>query len=120
MTKESETRPLLPLLCGRLTQGEQAQKVVGAPTELGRRLTNALAYTGSTEKTVLLDEPETLDPALRQDEEVEAKAEAEKVRPGLTMFTDGSGRCRRLCGGLEEGGLLGGHQNAHGIQPGGV
>ena len=27
---------------------------------------------------------------LLQEEEEEAKAEAEKVRPGLTMFTDGS------------------------------
>jgi len=34
---------------------------VGAPTEIGRRLTNALAYSGSTETTVLLEEPETLD-----------------------------------------------------------
>jgi len=31
-----------------------------------------------------------LDAALLQEEEEEAKAEAEKARPGLTMFTDGS------------------------------
>jgi len=33
--------------------------------------------------------PETLDAGLVQEEEAEAKAEAEKARPGLTMFTDG-------------------------------
>jgi len=35
-------------------------------------------------------EPETLDSVLVQREEVEAKMEAEKMRPGLTMFTEGS------------------------------
>jgi len=42
------------------------------------------------ERTVLLEEPKTLDAVLLQEEEEEAKAEAEKARPGLTMFTDGS------------------------------
>jgi len=64
--------------------------VVGAPTEIGRRLKNALAYGGQTERTVLLEEPETLHAELRQEEEAEAMAEAERARPGLTMFTDGS------------------------------
>jgi len=73
-----------------LPQGDQARATVGAPTELGRRLTNSLAYTGSTERTVLLEEPETFDAVLLQEEEEEAKVEAEKARPGLTMFTDGS------------------------------
>ena len=73
-----------------LPQGDQAREIVGAPSEIGRRLTNALAYAGRTEPTVLLEEPETLDAELLQEEEAEAKAEAEKVRPGLTMFTDGS------------------------------
>jgi len=45
--------------------------------------------------TVLLEEPETFDAELLQGEEAEAKTEAEKCRPGLTMFTDGS----RLDGG---------------------
>jgi len=39
---------------------------------------------------VLLEEPRILDATLVQEEEDEAKAEAEKARPGLTMFTDGS------------------------------
>jgi len=37
-----------------------------------------------------LEDPETLDAELIQEEEEEAKKEAEKTRPGLTMFTDGS------------------------------
>ena len=73
-----------------LPQGDQVREVVGAPTGIGRRLTNALAHRGRTESTVLLEEPVTLDAELLQEEEAEAKAEAEKNRPGLTMFTDGS------------------------------
>ena len=37
---------------------------------------------------MLLEEPETLDAELVQEEEAEAKAEAERARPGLTLFTD--------------------------------
>jgi ribonuclease HI len=73
-----------------LPQGDQAREIVGAPTAIGRRLTNALTYAGRTEDTVLLEEPETFDADLLQEEEEAAKAEAEKTRPGLTMFTDGS------------------------------
>jgi len=60
------------------------------PTEICRRLPNALAYAGRTESIVLLEEPETLDAVPSQEAHEEAKAEAEKARPGLTMFTDGS------------------------------
>jgi len=73
-----------------LPQGDQAREVVEAPTEIGLRLKNALAYGEQTEGTVLLEESETLDAELLQEEEAEAKAEAERARPGLTMFTDGS------------------------------
>jgi len=73
-----------------LPQGDQAREVVGAPTQIGRRLTNALAHSGQTEGTVLLEEAETFDAELLQEEEAKAKAEAERARPGLTMFTDGS------------------------------
>jgi len=38
---------------------------------------------------VLLEELETLEAELIQEEEAKAKAAAEKARPGLTMFTDG-------------------------------
>jgi len=73
-----------------LPQGDQAREVVGAPTVIGRRLTNALAHSRRTERTVLLEEPDALDADVLQEEEVQAKAEAERSRPGLTMFTDGS------------------------------
>jgi len=82
-----------------LPQGDQAREVVGAPTGIGRRLKNALAYGGQTEGTVLLEDPETLDAELLQDEEEEeAKADAERARPGLTMFTDGSRLDNRATG----------------------
>jgi len=38
----------------------------------------------------LLEEPGTLDAELQHEEEAEAKAEAEKSRPGLTTFADGT------------------------------
>jgi hypothetical protein len=38
----------------------------------------------------LLEEPEAFDPDTIQEDEVPAKTEAERSRPGLTMFTDGS------------------------------
>jgi len=72
-----------------LRQGDQARDIVGAPTAIARKLTNALAYAERTESTILVEEPETLDAEILQEEEAEAKVEAEKDRPGLTMFTDG-------------------------------
>ena len=73
-----------------LPQGSQAREVVGAPTKIGQRLTNTLGYTGRVESTILLEDPETLDTMLAQEEEKEAKKEAEKGRPGLVMYTDKS------------------------------
>jgi len=35
--------------------------VVGAPSKIGRRLTTPLGYTGRTESTVLLEDPEMFD-----------------------------------------------------------
>jgi len=72
-----------------LPLGDQARQVVGAPTGIGRWLTNALTHGGPTESIVLLEEPETLEAEVLREEEAEAKAEAERTRPGLTMFTDG-------------------------------
>jgi len=71
-----------------LPQGDQAREVVGAPTGIGRRLKNTLSHRGQVESTVLLEELGALNAELLQEEEAEAKAEAEKTRPGLTMFTD--------------------------------
>jgi len=73
-----------------LPQRDQAREVIGAPTAIDQRLTSAVAYVERAESTALLEESETLDAELRQEEEAEAKAEAEKAQPGLTMFMDGS------------------------------
>jgi len=86
--------PAAPLAVGTRTSA----RLIGKPQRshsrklptLRVRLTNALAHSGPTESTVLLEEPETLDAELLQEEEAEAKAEAERTRPGLIMFTDGS------------------------------
>jgi len=55
---------------------------VGASTVIGRRLTNALAYAGGSESTILLEGLETLDAELLQEEEAEAKAEAGRKTGG--------------------------------------
>jgi hypothetical protein len=73
-----------------LPDGDQAREVVGPVSAIGKGLKNALAYRGRTETTVLLEEAETLDAETIQEDEKSAKAEAEGVRPGITMFTDGS------------------------------
>jgi len=70
-------------------------ETIGVLIAVGRGLSNALAYAGRTESTVLLEEPEPRDAELLRAKEAEANAEAEKSRPGLTIFTDGS----RLDGG---------------------
>jgi len=65
--------------------------MVSSNTPLGKRLSSALAYTWTeTEQTVLLEEPESFDAELIQEERQEVKKEAEKEGPGLVMFTDGS------------------------------
>ena len=65
--------------------------MVGARTELGNRLASALSYTwAEAEATVLLEEPEPFDAEFIQEEWEEVRKEAQKARPGLTMFTDGS------------------------------
>jgi hypothetical protein len=73
-----------------IPRGDQAKEVVGATSWTGRRLKNALAYTGRTETTVLLEETEALGAETIREDEKSARAEAERTRPGLTMFTDGS------------------------------
>jgi NAD(P)-dependent dehydrogenase (short-subunit alcohol dehydrogenase family) len=73
-----------------LPDGDQAKELVGAASGIGKRLKNALAHRGRTETTVLLEEPEALDAETIQEDEKAAKAEAERIRPGITMFTDGS------------------------------
>ena len=100
LSMESGLRPAVSQLENRqrrlglrllsLPRGDKAREVVGAHTTIGQRLSTAVAYTGRTEETVLLGDPETLDAELIQEEEEEAKKEAEMTRPGLTVFTDRS------------------------------
>ena len=73
-----------------LPRGDNARVLVGACTAIGQRLSTALAYTGRTQETVLLEDPGTLDAELIQEEEEEARKEAGKPRPGITMITEGS------------------------------
>jgi len=50
-----------------LPQGEKAREMVSSNTPLGKRLSSALAYTWTeTERTVLLEEPESFDAELIQ------------------------------------------------------
>jgi len=100
LAMESGLRPAMAQLENRqrrfglrllsLPEGDQAREVVGATSRIGKRLKNALAHRGGTETTVLLEDPEPLGAKTIQADEKEAKAEAERIRPGLTMFTDGS------------------------------
>jgi len=100
--QENRQRPFwLQLLS--LPQGDQAREIVGALTAIRRRLTNALAYAGRNERTVLLEEPETLDAELLQ-EEAEAKAGQKRIdRDSLCSPTDHGSTVvqqgTRWCGG---------------------
>ena len=76
-----------------LPQGDKAREVIGGAgtTTIGKRLKTALNHTWtSTEQTVLREDPESLDADLIEEDRAEAKKEAEKERPGLVMYTDGS------------------------------
>jgi len=62
-----------------LPQGDQVREIVGAPTGIRRRLVNTLTYTERTESTVLLEEPESLNVELIQEEEAEAQVHQQKI-----------------------------------------
>jgi len=70
-----------------LPQSDQAREVIGATPSIGQRLEHVLDSSGRTESTFLLEEPETRDADMLQEDESGAKA---VTRPGLTIFTDGS------------------------------
>ena len=73
-----------------LSQGDKAREVVRGTTAIGKRVKAALNHTWtSTEQTVLLEHPESLEEELIQQERAEAKKVAEKERPGLVMFREG-------------------------------
>jgi len=65
-----------------LSQSGQAREAADAASSIGQRLECTLSSSGRTESTVLLEEPETLGADLIQEEETEAKVEAERFRPG--------------------------------------
>ena len=105
-----------------LPQGYTTREVIRARKAIGRRLTNALAYSVRTEATALLEEPETPDTELLQEEETEAKALGRgREGPTGTHHVHRRVTARQWCGRVlvvvEEGPDLGGHQNLHGLQP---
>ena len=77
-----------------LPQGDAAREVIntrGKNPTISKRLSAALERKWTaTAETVLLEDPEHLDAMLVQEEYEEAKKKAEKERPGLIMFMDGS------------------------------
>ena len=74
-----------------LPQEEMARNIVSTDTTIGKPLSAALKYSWTeTERTVLLEEPESFDTKLIQKEREEAKRETKRERPGFVMFTDGS------------------------------
>jgi ribonuclease HI len=70
--------------------GSQAKEVLKGATGLGKQIESVLGFTGQTEEMMLPDSPVPLEVELVMSERTEAKAEAERWRPGLTIFTDGS------------------------------
>jgi len=101
LAMESELRPAINQLENRqrrlrqrllsLPQREEARDIVKVPTTIGKRLAAALENRWTaTEETVLLEDLESFEAALIQEERAEAKKEARKERQGLVMYTDGS------------------------------
>ena len=86
---ESRQRRLGPRLLS-MPQGDQAREIVGAPTAIGRRFANALAYAGGMEISIPLQEPKTLDADLLQEGEAEPRPKQRRV--GLDSPCSRTGR----------------------------
>jgi hypothetical protein len=71
-----------------LPQRSQAKEVVVAASGLGKTVETALGYSRRMETTTLLEDPEAFDAETIQEAEATAKSEAERSRPGLTVFID--------------------------------
>ena len=105
-----------------LPQGDQAQEIVGAPTTIGRRLTNALAYAERTESKVLLEDrkPSTRNCYKRR----RPRPMRKQRRNDQDSPYSPTGHCWTAVWqdtrGVEERPDLGGHQNPHGLEPGGL
>jgi hypothetical protein len=80
-----------------LPEGDQARELLGAPSELGTRLTTWLGTTGRRESTILHQEVPLEADCIIHDREA-AKTDAVRPRPGLTMWTDGSRLDSGACG----------------------
>jgi len=79
--------------CGRFSETSANQPLSHrAPTGIGRRHTNALAHAGQTERTVLLEEPETLDvELLRGGGKPRRRPRRRRPDPGSTCSQTGHG-----------------------------
>jgi hypothetical protein len=64
--------------------------VVAAASWIRTRLKNLLETAGKTATTVPVEKPEALNAETIQEEEQTAKLEAQRTRPGLTVYTDRS------------------------------
>jgi len=110
--------------CGRFSETSANQPLSHrAPTGIGRRHTNALAHAGQTERTVLLEEPETLDVELLrgggnrgEGRGGEGLTRAQHVHRRVTARWWGG----RVRGGVDDRPNVEGHQNPYGIPPGGL
>jgi ribonuclease HI len=73
-----------------VTTGDLARGVVGAASAIGKRFERALRYSGRRSPQSCWGGLEAFDADTIQEDEAAAKMEAERSRPGLTMFTGGS------------------------------
>jgi len=104
-----------------LLKGAQARELVGAASTVGS-LESFLGHPDGREETVLLESVEHLDATTLVEDEAGAKYEAERQRPGLVIFTDGSHTegGHRIRGRVEEGPDVEGTQGPHGSRTGSV
>lgn len=71
-------------------EGSEAREPVGAPSAIGRRLEEAIEYSGRTERTTITAGAERYGAVRIVEEQEKAKVEAENDREGLTIFADRS------------------------------
>ena len=73
----------MALQMAALPEGDQARQLIGAPSELGARLTTWLGITGSRETGKCI----ATGSGLHHYDREAAKIEAERPRPGVAMWT---------------------------------
>jgi hypothetical protein len=111
-------RSVLRLLS--LPQGGQVKEAMGAASAIGKRLERALGYSGRTERTVLLEEPEALDADTIQEDRLQPRRK--HSGRGRSHYVHGRVDARRrscrILSRSAEWPVLGGPQESHGLQPG--